>query len=247
MASFTVLAVSFTLSFVLQAVLNRLLSSIRSLGLIVHMFLLSLSYPLNCLSFFGQIFNLISFNLLPTAYIFEKVFQFSVVQDSYLSDWFSWVGYNSMLSVTNMATLFVFMVLAPMGILTLAVVNKIFPFWRLLPDKHEIWIQKYVDQTIKSAFWNSTISFLNENYLVLSVCCLIQIQQLQLDPRTDYWSAIVCSCIGLAGSVLTALFPLLIFILYSKKLKSTTVLPSLSLVEQDKKIAIDEKGDFNTI
>ena len=145
MASFTVLAVSFTLSFVLQAVLNRLLSSIRSLGLIVHMFLLSLSYPLNCLSFFGQIFNLISFNLLPTAYIFEKVFQFSAVQDSYLSDWFSWVGYNSMLSVTNMATLFVFMVLAPMGILTLAVVNKIFPFWRLFPDKHEIWIQKYVD------------------------------------------------------------------------------------------------------
>lgn len=215
MASFTVLAVSFTLSFVLQAVLNRLLSSIRSLGLIVHMFLLSLSYPLNCLSFFGQIFNLISFNLIPTAYIFEKVFQFSAVQDSYLSDWFSWVGYNSMLSVTNMATLFVFIVLAPMGILTLAVVNKIFPFWRLLPDKHEIWIQKYVDQTIKSAFWNSTISFLNENYLVLSVCCLIQIQQLQLDPRTDYWSAIVCSCIGLAGCVLTALFPLLIFILYS--------------------------------
>lgn len=230
MASFTVLAVSFTLSFVLQAVLNRLLSSIRSLGLIVHMFLLSLSYPLNCLSFFGQIFNLISFNLVPTAYLFEKVFQFSVVQDSYLSDWFSWVGYNSMLSVTNMATLFVFMVLAPMGILTLAVVNKVFPFWRLLSDKHEIWIQKYVDQTIKSAFWNSTISFLNENYLVLSVCCLIQIQQLQLDPRTDYWSAIFCSCIGLAVSVLTALFPLLIFILYSKKLKSTTVLPSLSLV-----------------
>ena len=215
MASFTVLAVSFTLSFVLQAVLNRLLSSIRSLGLIVHMFLLSLSYPLNCLSFFGQIFNLISFNLLPTAYIFEKVFQFSAVQDSYLSDWFSWVGYNSILSVINMATLFVFMVLAPMGILTLAIVNKIFPFWRLLPDKQEIWIQKYVDQTIKSAFWNSTISFLNENYLVLSVCCLIQIQQLQLDPRTDYWSAIFCSYIGLAGSVLTAIFPLLILILYS--------------------------------
>lgn len=108
----------------------------------MHMFLLPFSYPLNCLKFFGQIFNLVSFDLLPTEYIFEKVFQFSKVQDSYLSDWFSWVGYRSMLSVTNMATLFVFMVLAPLGILTLAVVNKIFPFWRLLPDKHEIWIQK---------------------------------------------------------------------------------------------------------
>ena len=206
------------------------------------MFVLSLSYPLNCLSFFGQIFNLISFNLLPTGYIFEKVFQFSVVKDSYLSDWFAWVGYNSMLSITNMATLFVIIVAAPFGILILAITNKVFPFWRLFSIKREIRIQKYIDQTIKSAFWNSTISFFNENYLVLSVCCLIQIQQLQLNPRTDYWSAILSSCIGLAGFIATAIFPLLIFFVYSKKLKSTTVLVGASPIGQ---VTINGAGYFD--
>jgi len=66
------------------------------------------------------------------------VFQFSAVKDSNLSDLFALIGYNSMLSITNMATLFVFMLAAPLLILILAITNKVFPFWKRFPNKHKI-------------------------------------------------------------------------------------------------------------
>lgn len=139
---------SFTLQFALQAVLNRLLSSIRSLGIIVHMFLISLSYPLNCLTFFGQLFNLISFNLIPTNYIFKKVFMFPADQDSWLTDWFYWVGYNSMLSINNMATLFLIVASAPVLITFLALANRFVPLWKILPSKASSAIQRAVTKTL---------------------------------------------------------------------------------------------------
>lgn len=52
-ATFSTLAVTFTLQFALKAVLSSILSQIQIMGLIVHMFLISLSYPLNCFNFFG--------------------------------------------------------------------------------------------------------------------------------------------------------------------------------------------------
>lgn len=63
-----------------------MLSTIRTLGLIVHMFLISLYYPLNCITFFGSMFTLISFDVIPTKEIYEFIFTISTVKDSYLSD-----------------------------------------------------------------------------------------------------------------------------------------------------------------
>lgn len=149
-----------------------------------------------------------------------------------------------MLSINNMATLFVFMFAAPIGIMGLAMINKLYPIWRLLPTKFEVRVQNYVDQTIRGAFWNSTISFFNENYLVLSVCFFIQVQSLQIDPKVYYWSAILCSCIGIVGAAFSLTFPLLILVVYSRKLKSSTVTLDISnvMVEDKHSKLQDMKG-----
>jgi hypothetical protein len=75
------LSVAFILSFTLKAVLNQLLGMIESISLITHMFLLTLMYPVNVQDFFGQIFPLISFDLLPFDDINEKIFRFEEVEN----------------------------------------------------------------------------------------------------------------------------------------------------------------------
>lgn len=92
-----------------------------------------------------------------------------------------------MLSVVNMSSLFVFILFAPLYILTLAIMNKVFPFWKLLPKKLEIIIQSHVDQNIKDTFWNSTLKFMYENYLVLTVSNFIQLHFLKLNSKTNHW------------------------------------------------------------
>lgn len=125
------------------------------------MFLIQLCYPANCINFFGQLFTLVSFNVIPTEYIYEKVFKISTLPDSHLSDDFKWVGYQSMLTVNNMASIFAFLIIAPIGVLTLQIFNVCFPFWIRFPDKYNKKVQTYVDEIIKGAFWNSPLSFIN--------------------------------------------------------------------------------------
>ena len=134
-ATFSTLAVTFTLQFALKAVLSSMLTQIQIMGLIVHMFLVSLSYPLNCFNFFGQLFSLVSFNLIPTGYIFEKIFKFSRLDDEWLTDWFYWIGYSSMFAVNNMSTIFVLMIVLPFWIAKLEIISKIGCYLKLLPQK----------------------------------------------------------------------------------------------------------------
>ena len=75
------LGVAFAFSFVLKAVLNQLLGLVESISMITHMFLLSLMYPVNVQDFFGQIFPLISFDLLPFDVINEEIFRFEEVEN----------------------------------------------------------------------------------------------------------------------------------------------------------------------
>lgn len=139
-----------------------------------------------------------------------------------------------MLSVVNMSSLFVFILFAPLYILTLAIMNKVFPFWKLLPKKIDIFIQSHVDQYIKDTFWNSTLKFMDENYLVLTVSNFIQLHLLKLNPKTNHWSAVFSSSVGIFGSTIVVIFPVIVFVVYALKFKSTAALPDISEVEEAK-------------
>ena len=82
------------MNFFLKGILNTLLSSIISLAVMFHMFLVTLDYPLELLNFFGLIFPLITFDALPTDSLYEKMFKFSrITTDRALTDYFNSAGY----------------------------------------------------------------------------------------------------------------------------------------------------------
>lgn len=75
------------LNFFVKGILNNILSSILSISVVFHMFLVSLDYPLEMMDFFALIFPLISFDAIPVDPLFERMFKFSqITTDGALSD-----------------------------------------------------------------------------------------------------------------------------------------------------------------
>ncbi len=86
--------------FILSAVLSQLLTVIRSITIIVHMMTIQLLLPANCVAFFALLAPLVTFDLIPTESLVEKIFKFPVLQDDDpLTMQFSSIGYNSQLIV----------------------------------------------------------------------------------------------------------------------------------------------------
>jgi hypothetical protein len=75
------------MNFFLKGLLNNLLSSITSLGVLFHMFLVTLNYPVEMMDFFGLLFPLITFDVFPVDSLYEKMFHFSQIsKDEALTD-----------------------------------------------------------------------------------------------------------------------------------------------------------------
>ena len=71
------------MNFFLQGLLNQLLSFISSLSFIIHMFLITLNYPVEILEFFSMIFPLITFDVFPTDKLYEKMFGLSQIKNDF--------------------------------------------------------------------------------------------------------------------------------------------------------------------
>jgi len=71
------------------------------------MFLITLNYPVEMLEFFAMIFPLITFDVIPTDKLYDKIFKLSQINDDYpLTDQFSIVGYSSLFIVNNIGSLY---------------------------------------------------------------------------------------------------------------------------------------------
>ena len=62
-----------------QGLLSSLLSIVTSLGIILHMFLTQLNYPVQLMNFFATMFPLITFDAIPVASLYERWFKFSEI------------------------------------------------------------------------------------------------------------------------------------------------------------------------
>jgi len=70
-----VLVSSFVLNMILKLVLNQLLSSVVTIGLILHMFLVNVTYPLQLIEFMSILFELVTLDCIPTEKLYERIFQ----------------------------------------------------------------------------------------------------------------------------------------------------------------------------
>lgn len=84
------------------------------------MFLLSLNYPVNVQTFFGQIFPMIAFDLIPFDVINNGIFRFNEVEtDEPLTEQFESVGYESSLIILALGDIYYLMALSPVIVLIL--------------------------------------------------------------------------------------------------------------------------------
>jgi hypothetical protein len=70
---------SAVMNILMNGLLNSLLSIISSLSIILHMFLVTLNYPVEMMNFFGMLFPLITFDVFPVGNVYEKWFHFSKI------------------------------------------------------------------------------------------------------------------------------------------------------------------------
>ncbi len=155
--------------YLLSSVLSQLLSVIRSLTIIVHMFVISLLFPANCVKFFGMLFPLVMFDILPTSPLANYIFSFSDLRGDYaLTFQFNAVGYGSLLMVQNMGSMFFLMALYPFLVLGAYTFYKILAC-RSTPGKWILRIKRSMKSIYKGAFWTMPISFIYESYFILLV------------------------------------------------------------------------------
>jgi len=77
------------------------------------MFTFNLIYPVNLQDFFGALFPLLTFDMIPTDEIYETIFGFSKIDTQPLTDQLDAVGYSSTITVINMGSLFIFIIILP--------------------------------------------------------------------------------------------------------------------------------------
>ena len=68
------LGLAFILSFFVKAIMNQLLTIVRSLQIITHMMVMQLNYPRETAIFYALIFEFISFDLIPANEINAEIF-----------------------------------------------------------------------------------------------------------------------------------------------------------------------------
>ena len=94
----------------LQSLGNLVLGIIEPLGLMTHIMLINIEYPLNAQLFTSSIFPIVSFDMVPTDALYGELFGLDDVEDEPISDVFEEIGYESKLSMNNLGSLFLLLI-----------------------------------------------------------------------------------------------------------------------------------------
>lgn len=201
------------MNYFLKGVFGTLLQSVASLGIMFHMFLVSLNFPVEMMDFFGLMFPMIAFDAFPVESLYEKIFKFSEINsDHALTDQFDSFGYSSIFIVSNIGSLFLIAIIQVLQSILLWLIRRFKPF-------KDCWGQQSLDQMADETLWNGLISFYFDNYLVLSVVSFIGCQDLRFGSEYTYTEKF-CSFLAVSGIGLSIVFPISIFILYRIKLRT---------------------------
>ena len=129
------------------------------------MFLVTLNYPVEMMDFFKLLFPLITFDVIPVAKLYERMFHFSTITtDRALTDQFNNSGYSSLFVVNNIGSIFLIAMFQVAISVLLWSVRKIKLFSRLKC------VQNKLDAVASNTLWNGLIQFYGNNYLLF---CLV--------------------------------------------------------------------------
>ena len=158
-------------------------------------------------------FPIISFNTVPTTWLYEKIFRFSKIQTDYpLTNQFNDIGYGSIFIVTNLGSLYLMITLWVI-LLTLTVLLRKFQVF----DRFE-YLKKKINNYYEENFWNGIMDVFFQSYLVLAVSSFIGSNDLRLDSSYST-TEIYNSVLAIVVMTLTVAFPFILFIVLNFKLR----------------------------
>ena len=114
----------FILNYFLNLYLNSILSFIRTISMIVHLLSIKLNCPDTTTILFSELFEIVSFDFLPTKDFYEEIFNFDNVP---ISESLDIMGYASQYIIINLGTVFIMMMVQIIVRILILMLKKIAP------------------------------------------------------------------------------------------------------------------------
>jgi hypothetical protein len=212
-ATYTLLG-SLVLAFVLNGLANQILSCVLNVSLILHMFLVKLNYPAQMTNFFSLLFPMITFDLIPTSWLYEMIFKFEEIETDYaLSDQFETIGYGSIFIVNNIGSMYLMWTLWILMLIVTVIIKKfkIFAKYKRL--------HRMINNYYQANFWNGILDACFSGYLVLAVASFTESNDIRI--KGSYSSTeIYNSLLAIIVMAFTVAFPfVLMCVMYFKQKK----------------------------
>ncbi len=177
------------------------------------MFLVTLTYPVEMMNFFGLLFPLITFDVFPVSGLYEKWFHFGEITTNHaLTDQYNIVGYGSIFVISNIGSLFLFIIIQLLLLPVLWLLRRYKPFKCIKP------LQRKIDSLADNTIWNGTINLFVSNYLVLCVVSFIESNDLRFGRRFSHTENF-CSLLACFGMAFSVALPTILLVLLKKKLQ----------------------------
>ena len=153
------------------SILNQLFSQVRSLSIVTHLMLISMKLPASVMVFYPKIFEIVAFDLFAEHLKFDEflnwIFKFDDVPFESEDDRFEELGYQSHFMISNLSSVFVFLILT----IFLQLVYLLIIKCDCCENNRRILI--FTRKQHGQFKWNGAISFFNEVYLLLSITVAI--------------------------------------------------------------------------
>lgn len=202
--------------------INKLLSLVENIIIILHYFILSLNYPANVQDFFAFLFPLVIFDAIPVEGVYQDLFDFENIEDAPISEQFEGVGYGNTLIVQNMGS-FWLMTNISIAVTILITLAQYLPvkFMFCCLGKN---VKQRIDNYIQGVYWNGVILFIDANYLCLMMMAMIGLTDLRLGPsytHAEHYNSMLTLCVF----IVLVSYPFVITLIYGILFRSSEILP----------------------
>lgn len=214
-----------------------LLSNVDSLSIILHLFLVTLNYPVEMMDFFGLLFPIITFDpFYEISLLYEKIFHFSkITDDRSLTDQFDSAGYSSIFLINNLGSLFIIIVLK------MVLTGQLWALRRFRLCATIKKVQLKIDNMAGELLYRGSIDFFSVNFLILSVVAFIESNDLRFGNSYSVTEK-VCSLFSIWGITFTFAFPSILFYIYWVHLKKVN--PKVQNTEKIKRLLTAYRGNI---
>ena len=158
------------LKFFAKNLVNQVLGQVRSLSMITHFMMMQLMVPQNAMIFYSGLFELVTFEMIPTDVIYDELFG-----DSWKTEPFSeradFIGYSTRLVFSNLGSVTLIIAFLVLYQSILLVVSKL--------AREGGRTKTYVDAKRRSFFPGGLTDCLHEFYLCVSFAVCINFSQLE--------------------------------------------------------------------